>query len=230
MGRPIRPSEEYGDQKSRAVDGRCLWAGARPAWQSPVRILFRFLLLIAIARLTGEAVLRYGFAFDEGYPVAPLIGIILCFIAWVQLRPPHSAPKPVVYTGQSMGAILFVVLAAVSAAFILTFRKEAAFSSSWSAHLGILTLFLLLIPYIVSYPFVRTQTTVGVLVALTLTATLWKGSELARSPKEAVGDLDSPREQRVFPQTIPASGGSVPQARPVRERLPHPRRAQPRST
>lgn len=160
--------------------------------------------------------------------MAPLVGIAFCFVLWVQLRPAHAAPKPVVYTGQSSSTVLLLLLAAAAAAFVLTLRKDPALTPAWDAHFATLTLFLLAVPYIVAYPFVRMQTVVSALVVLTLTATLWKGTETARPSKDVVRDIEMRPDQRAFPKTIPVSGGPAQQARP--ESMPRVRRVQPRST
>ena len=136
-----------------------------------------------MAYLACVTVVRYVFAFDDGYPIAPLIGVALSFWAFVELRPPHQQPKPVVYTGQSLNSVLFLILAFISAAFILGLRNEVAFTTSWSVHLATLTFFQLLLPYVISHPFIRAQSIVAAIATLVLVAILWKGTTMNRAPR-----------------------------------------------
>ena len=190
-----------------------------------MRLSLRILLFIAMCHLACVTVVRYVFAFDDGYPITPLLGVGACFWAFVELRPPHRPPKPVIYTGQSLNSILFLVLAMISATFILGLRNEVAFSTPWCLHFATLTFFQLLLPYIASSGFGRTQNAVATVATLTLVAMLWKGSLMNRAPRsiECLNlQLDQPGNPAM---TLPASnvrpGVIKPGAWKLPSRVPH---------
>ncbi len=128
--------------------------------------------------LAYQTSLRYAFAFDDGYPLYPVILLGLCFSAYVRLRPP-GAPRPVVYTSRDIDPLMIFVLAVLSCAFLLDKRGEKPYTMTWFAHMSVLTYFAMLIPFITGYASgKRAKTLVATLTALLLAAMFWRGTEL----------------------------------------------------
>ena len=175
-----------------------------------VKSFLRILLLAGICRFAYDAVVSYVFAFDEGYPFAPLLGMAACFWAFLQLRSPYSPPRPVVYQGLSPNSALFVTLSALAAAFILEIRRESALTNTWCLHFAALTFFQLLIPFIASYAFIRVQTAVAATITFLLVAMLWRGTEMNRSARFPVEHTEA--------GLCPATSIVIPAANPVQTR------------
>ena len=163
---------------------------------------------MAMCRLAFDLVMRYSFDFDAGYPLLPLFGLGACFWMFVQLRPRNRFPAPVVYTGQMMTSSLFLILAMISAAAVLNLRGEPSLTPSWCVHFSTLTFFQLLLPYILSYGFSRTQPLVATGASLLLVLMLVKGTDVSRPAKLPVEQLDAGlRSQPAAPISAPASSG-----------------------
>ena len=130
--------------------------------------------MLWLAYLTS---LRYAFAFEDGYPLYPVILLGFCFSAYVRLRPPNT-PRPVVYTSRDIDPLMVLVLAVLSCAYLLDQRGETPYTLTWFLHMSVLTYFAMLIPFILGYASGRAKTVVVTLAALILAAMFWKGTEI----------------------------------------------------
>ncbi len=127
-----------------------------------------------------QACVQYAFEFGQGYSLLPLAGLCACLWAYNRLRPAYLASKSVTYVNQSADPLLLLLLSAIGAAFFLQLRGEHAFQPLWFVHLATLTLFQLLIPYMIATLFSRRQTLASAIAVLFLLGMMWKGTELNR--------------------------------------------------
>lgn len=149
--------------------------------------LFRIAIFLGILWLAYLTSLRYAFAFEEGYPLYPVILLGLCFSAFARLRPPHT-PRPVVYTSRDIDPLMIFVLAVLSCAFLLDQRGEKPYTMTWFLHMSVLTYFALLIPFIMGSVSGRAKTVVATLTALILAAMFWKGTETVQRRAKMIQD------------------------------------------
>lgn len=155
--------------------------------------------------------LRYAFAFEDGYPLYPMIVLGACFSAYVRLRP-RGAPRPVVYTSRDIDPLILSALALLSCAFLLEYRGEEAFTLTWFVHLSVLTYFAMLIPYIAGYASGgKAKPVMATLTALVLAAMFWYGTELQKNrepgPPQNVNVAPPARQggQNGWSSTVPNS-------------------------
>ncbi|MEI6349564.1 MAG: hypothetical protein WCP06_00490 [Verrucomicrobiota bacterium] len=146
-----------------------------------MKTLIRLPLFLVMLWLTCHSVFRYGFDFREGYPIWPLVGLAICFRAYVRVGDSYPVPRPVMFVGSMIDSILLFFLALLASLFLLQLRHEHAFTPVWMLHLSILICFQLLVPWIAAYTFGGSKTAVTTLVSILLILTLWKGSDSPRT-------------------------------------------------
>ncbi len=179
-----------------------------------MNLILRVILLLACVRFALQAVIGYAFDFrDYGYPLWPLLGLGACFAAYVKLR-----PRPAQAKGRSKEeppeevfvdhAFLFLVLAVVTSAFLLDKRGESSFTPLYFLHLSALTLFQLLLPYILTFGLKKTRSLASMVAMLILMALLVDGTMKDPQPikqfLKETGAFDSP-ENIVAPLPMPIS-------------------------
>jgi len=156
-----------------------------------VKLILRILLLLVMGRLAYLTAIDYAFAFAQGYPLAPLLGLALCFWAYVRLGPTCERTSQVVYNGRSIDSFLFFCLAVISSVFLLQLRKEIPYTPPWFFHVVALTSFQFLVPRIAARAFAKAELIVSTVTALLLLFILWKGTEM-RHPGSVSMNSDNP--------------------------------------
>jgi len=147
-----------------------------------VKLVLRVALLLAVVRFAAQALIGYAFDFrTHGYPLWPLLGLGGAFAAYLKLRPPpqekpEKRERAEISYANIDNAFLLLILALVSSAFLLDKRGEDPFTPMYFLHLSTLTLFLLLLPFIVSCLFGRARTFVTAVSTLVLMAFLVDGT------------------------------------------------------
>ena len=147
-----------------------------------MNLIFRVILLLACVRFALQALVGYAFDFREfGYPLWPLMGLGVCFAAYVKLRPspprhhPNAVP-PAADESMVDHALLFLVLAMVTSAFLLDKRGESPFTPFYFLHLSTLTFFQLLLPYVLAFGLKKARSLVTLITMLILMALLVDGT------------------------------------------------------
>ncbi len=149
-----------------------------------MNLILRVILLLACVRFALQALVGYAFDFrDHGYPLWPLLALGGSFAAYVTLRPagpkkPDEAPPDEVAVDH---ALLFLVLAIVTSAFLLDKRGESPYTPLYFLNLSALTLFQLLLPYIVAFGLKKARSLATMVVMLVLMIFLVDGT--MRDPK-----------------------------------------------
>lgn len=153
-----------------------------------MKLLLRVLLLLACLRFAIQALVGYAFDFrDHGYPLWPLLALGISFAGYAALcprRPRQQREKQEATVAASEHAddraidhaFLFLVLAIITSAFLLDKRGESPLSPVYFVNLSILTLFQLLIPYILTFGLKRGRSLATMVTMLVLTAFLVDGT------------------------------------------------------
>ncbi len=221
---------------SRAGDASRHSRASRPS--HPVRdlrgvtkLVLRIVLLFVCARFGFAALKSYAFAFREyGYPPWPLFGLGIAFALYVALRPRSDPARrggeapPSGSAGNVDHALLFLVLALVSSAFLLDKRGESPFTPVYFLHLSALTFFQLLLPFITAFGLQKGRSLMMMISMLILTAFLVNGTLkdpqpitrfLAETGAYAAADnairvLPIPIAPPELPATTRLPGGALP--------------------
>ena len=173
-----------------------------------MKLLLRVFLLLAVVRFATQAVIGYAFDFrTHGYPLWPLLGLGGAFAGYLKLRPSRG-PKTEISYANIDSAFLLLILALVSSAFLLDKRGEDPLTPTYFIHLCTLTLFLLLLPFIVSCLFGKARTFVTAVSTLVLMAFLVDGT--MKDPEPVISYFTEARayDTTVFP--LPEGPGPIP--------------------
>jgi len=172
-----------------------------------VNLFLRVLLLLACVKFAFQALIGYAFDFrDYGYPLWPLLALGCSFAAYVALRPRPARPTEEPYSGAHVDhAFLFLVLSIVTSAFLLDKRGESPFTPAYFLDLSALTLFQLLLPFILAYSFKKGRSLATMLAMLILMVFLVDGT--MKDPQPLVQYF---AEARAYEQPGDLSGRLLP--------------------
>lgn len=134
-----------------------------------------------MVRLSVQAIAGYAFEFTGGYPLWPLLGLGGCFWLYL-LAQPRDSRLNIQYRAESLDSSLFLLLALACSAFVLDRRGEPILTLPYFWHLSVLTLFQMLIPFIIATCLRRAQLFTTAITALLLMFFLYKGSEQKAGP------------------------------------------------
>ena len=162
-----------------------------------MRLILRIVLLLATLRFAVQALIGYAFDFRaHGYPVWPLFIVGLSFAGYVRLRPKHYPLPEILGDSQhrhTRESFLLLILAILTSAFLLHYRGAAPLLPVYFQHLCTLTLFQLMVPFILAYAFnfraraLVTMTATLVLMAVMVNGTFANAEPVVQYFREAQG-------------------------------------------
>jgi len=174
--------------------------------KSMLKLILRIPVLLVMARLAYEAVIRYSYSFSDGYPLWPIPALALCLWVYTKLRPRHAFVKDSM-RDPNEDIFLYFLMALLGSAYVLMLRHEHPWTTVWAFHMGMLTAFQLLLAFAVGCVFTRWSQVATTIALFAVLFAMMRGTEMSRFPNMPINtsELNSEQQSHVRSVIAPAS-------------------------